>query len=391
MCGAVRALLCSTSGAGHLGPLLPFARALRGAGAGVTFVVPAALAASLAEWEVVVADDPPEEATAALWARVAAEPDEAARLVNGELFGALATAAMLPVVERACDELAPRIVLHEPCAYAAPIAAARRGLAAAQVAISLARVEEGSLAHAAPALERIEPGIVARLRAQPYLSRFPAALDPSPFPDTRRYRERDEPRAAPHDEAFGATSGPTPGGAQPRTLPDWWPGDARPLVYATLGSVAAGRAGAAETYRALAAAAARLEARVLLTVGREQDPAMLGPLPPHVRVERWIAQERVLRTPRRSSAMAAPARCSARSRPVCRSSRCRCSPTSRSTPTCSPQAARESRSHRRSRRPRSSGPSAPSSPTGRTHARRAGSRPSWPPRRRQRTFCARRA
>lgn len=33
---------------------------------------------------------------------------------------------------------------------------------------------------------------------------------------------------------------------------------------------------------------------MLLTVGRELDPAALGPLPPHVRVERWIAQERVL-------------------------------------------------------------------------------------------------
>ncbi len=38
----------------------------------------------------------------------------------------------------------------------------------------------------------------------------------------------------------------------------------------------------------------RLDARVLVTVGREIDPAALGPLPPHVHVERWVAQERVL-------------------------------------------------------------------------------------------------
>lgn len=185
----MRVLVCSTSGAGHLGPLLPFARALRARGAEAVFVVPAAAAPSLEGWRVVVAGDPPASATGALWARVAAEPEAGARLVNGELFGALCTAAMLPAVECACDELAPALVLHEPCAYAAPIAAARRGIACAQAAISLAEVEAGSLAHAAPALERIEPGIVARVRAQPYLSRFPAALDRSPFADTRRYRE----------------------------------------------------------------------------------------------------------------------------------------------------------------------------------------------------------
>ncbi len=180
----MRALLCSTSGAGHLGPTLAFARALRASGTEVAFVVPATLADTLAGWEVVVADDPPAAATAALWARVAQAPEEAARLVNGELFGELCTTAMLPAVARACTELEPAFLLHEPCAYAAPIAAARRGLPSAQVAISLAEVEDGSLAHAAPALESIEPGIVERLRNAPYLTRFPAALDPrrSPTP-----------------------------------------------------------------------------------------------------------------------------------------------------------------------------------------------------------------
>jgi UDP:flavonoid glycosyltransferase YjiC (YdhE family) len=278
-CGVVRALLCSTSGAGHLGPTLAFARALRASGTEVAFVVPATLADALAGWEVVVADDPPAAATAALWARVAEAPEEAARLVNGELFGELCTTAMLPAVARACTELEPAFLLHEPCAYAAPIAAARRGLPSAQVAISLAEVEDGSLAHAAPALESIEPGIVKRLRNAPYLTRFPAALDPSPFADTRRYRDDVVPERPGGDVA---------------ALPDWWPGDERPLVYATLGSAAAGRAGAEAAYRALAGTAMRLDARVLVTVGREIDPAALGPLPPHVHVERWVAQERVL-------------------------------------------------------------------------------------------------
>ena len=59
----------------------------------------------------------------------------------------------------------------------------------AQVAISLAEAEAGSIAAAAPALEEHRQGLVSELRAQPYLTRFPASFDPSPFADTVRFHE----------------------------------------------------------------------------------------------------------------------------------------------------------------------------------------------------------
>jgi hypothetical protein len=79
--------------------------------------------------------------------------------------------------------------------------------------------EEGSLAIAAPALERRHQGIAECIAASRYLTCFPAGVDPAPFP-VSRFR----------DPAADAT---------PEPLPDWWGGDERPLVYVSFGSVAA--------------------------------------------------------------------------------------------------------------------------------------------------------
>ena len=56
------------------------------------------------------------------------------------------------------------------------------GIATHQVGISVADGESASISIAAPALERFRPGLADELRASPYLTQFPASLDPSPFP-----------------------------------------------------------------------------------------------------------------------------------------------------------------------------------------------------------------
>jgi len=76
-------------------------------------------------------------------------------------------------------------------------------------------------------------------------------------------------------------------------LPDWWPGDERPLVYVTFGSVAAQVPPAVAVYRKALEAVADVEARVLLTVGVGAE-VELGQVPPNVRVERWVPQADVL-------------------------------------------------------------------------------------------------
>jgi UDP:flavonoid glycosyltransferase YjiC (YdhE family) len=203
-----------------------------------------------------------------------APPAEASRLAEHDLFGRLATAAMLPGVTACMEAFRPDLVLREPCEYASAVVARRRGVPAAQVAISLAQAEAGALEVAGPALEAVEPGLVATLRGGIYLTSFPASLDPSPFDDTRR---------------FGADRGP-----EPEPLPDWWPGDGAPLVYLTFGTVLGHMDRALEVFRTALDALSPLEARVLLTVGPAVDPAALGPVGPRVHRERWVDQERVL-------------------------------------------------------------------------------------------------
>jgi MGT family glycosyltransferase len=117
-------------------------------------------------------------------------------------------------------------------------------------------------------------GLVEALRRSSYLTRFPASLDPSPFPDTRRFSEH--PAASRTD------------------LPDWWEGSRAPLVYVSFGTVLGYVSIAADVYRAALRAVAPLDARVLLTVGRRFDTSQLGSLPGNVHVESWVDQARVL-------------------------------------------------------------------------------------------------
>jgi hypothetical protein len=159
---------------------------------------------------------------------------------------------MRPSVERACDAFQPDLIVREPCEFASAIAARERGIDCVTVACSPAAVEWSSLDLIAPVLP---DGLVEALRASPYLTRFPESLDPSPFADTRRYRE--------------AAAPPSDGS----------------LVYATFGSVAAGIG--FDPYRALLGAVDGLDVQVLLTTGQDLE---LGAVPENVRVERWVPQ-----------------------------------------------------------------------------------------------------
>jgi UDP:flavonoid glycosyltransferase YjiC (YdhE family) len=65
----------------------------------------------------------------------------------------------------------------------------------------------------------------------------------------------------------------------------------RPVVYVTLGTVFNRNAG---VFRTLLAGVCEQEVDVITTVGRDADPAILGPQPPNVRVEQFVDQRLVL-------------------------------------------------------------------------------------------------
>jgi hypothetical protein len=181
---------------------------------------------------------------------------EASVLGNRELFGRLAARAMLPAMQRVFERWRPDAVIREPCEYASAVLAHRTGAPVAQVAISFADVEAGSIALAAPALEEHHSGMGDVLMTTPHMTRFPESLDPSPFSATLRFRET-------------IPSSPDP-------LPIWW-GDAEgPLVYMTFGTVLGHMANAAEVYRMALKAVEHLDARILMAVGRKFDASNAG-------------------------------------------------------------------------------------------------------------------
>ena len=141
-------------------------------------------------------------------------------------------------MEDAWDDWVPDLVLRDPAEYASAVLAARTRTPVAQVAISLAEVGGRLDRRRAPALEEHRQGLVSELRAQPYLTRFPASLDPSPFADTVRFHEP-------------ARSARLAAGLVARS-------DA-PLIYLTFGTVLGYMSIAAEAYGMALKAVERIE------------------------------------------------------------------------------------------------------------------------------------
>jgi UDP:flavonoid glycosyltransferase YjiC (YdhE family) len=267
---------CSLGGAGHFRPLLPLLDAARARGDETLVVATPGLQPLVerAGHRFVAGGEPDESAIAPIReALPVLPPEEASVLGNRDLFGWLATEAMLPTMVRVADEWCPDLVLREPCEYASAVVAASGQIRSVQVAISLAEVEWGSIEVAADVLESHRTGMVDELRGSPYVTAFPPSLDPSPFHDTRRLRGRE--------------ARPSP------PLPNWWDGSDRPLVYVSFGSVIPSMSFAPSAFASVLGTVGQLDARVLFTVGR-LDPSVLGPVPGNVHVEQWVDQDDVL-------------------------------------------------------------------------------------------------
>jgi UDP:flavonoid glycosyltransferase YjiC (YdhE family) len=281
----MRVLTSTTRGAGHLGPLLPFARALlrNNDDVMVTVVTAGAREVEEAGLDVWPLPDPPAGRRDEIFAAARGlSEQESTRLVMRDVFARIDARHVLPGVIGAIELWRPDVVLYETTEFAAPLAAERLGVPAVRVAIAAAAVEAFVFDVAAPAIDelRVESGLPAdppgeRLRAAPSFTLAPPAFDGAD--GTGRLQRFRETRAG-----------------NDRPLPDLWRGNDWPLVYLTLGSVAPTMDYFPGLYRAAAEALAVLPARVLVTVGRDRDPAALGELPPNVHVARWIPHADVL-------------------------------------------------------------------------------------------------
>jgi UDP:flavonoid glycosyltransferase YjiC (YdhE family) len=266
----VRVLFASTQGAGHFGPLVPFVEACVRQGHEVLVVGPPTLDPRGLPFRP--GERPSDEELGPLWEAMPQQPPgQSDVVVVGRIFADLNVRAMLPTLRAAIDEWRPDLVVREPNEYASAIAAEDAGVPHVRVAIGLSLAEEGALAIATPALEAARPGITRAIATSAYFTCWPESVDPASFPVAR----------------FRAPLA----GAAPPAPTGWWPDDARPLVYATLGSVAGSLPAAAAAFPQVLAALGAVPVRALLTTGVELD---LGDVPENVHVERWVPQADVL-------------------------------------------------------------------------------------------------
>jgi UDP:flavonoid glycosyltransferase YjiC (YdhE family) len=275
----MRVLFCCGAGYGHFHPLVPFAQALQRAGHEVAFAAPVFFSpvvegAGFRHFSVGL-DRPLSDVYPRL--RTWTGPDRVAfvQSTGAELLARrtipdlLALAAAWP----------PDLLVREPRlggGYGACIAAERLDLPHAVVAIN-AIGEFVPAGQVAPMLNALRAAYdlppdpeMAMLYRYLRLCPFPPGLqDPAlPVPLTTHYLR----------PMLGDRSGPEELPAWVATLPD------RPVVYLGLGTAL----NKPEIFRAVIAALRDEALTLIVTVGRDQDPADYGPQPDNVQIERYI-------------------------------------------------------------------------------------------------------
>lgn len=278
----MRVLLATTSGMGHYLPMLPFAAACMRAGHEVQVAAPLSFAAAVERsgypyWPC--ADVDPAELAAA-HARMNAAPPEQRNAAFVEVAADLAPRAILPGMLAAIDGYRPDLILREVGELGSSMAAELRGgIPQAQVLIGLAKF--GTL------LRDVVGPIHGRARVWAGLPAESAMTVPSVSLLPLSYEEPGTADSSVRRYVDAAPSAPEP-------LPDWWNGNADPLVYVTFGTVSASVPRAVSTFGAVVESLASLPIRLLATVGDGGDPAAFEGLPANVRVERFVPQASVL-------------------------------------------------------------------------------------------------
>ena len=253
----MRVLISTRPGAGHFGPLIPFAHALLRGNHEVVVVAPASAAPMIAAAGLdhhPIPDPPQQDRSQILDTARTLDADDANELVVGDIFIRIDTRAAYPHLRAAIDSRRPDIVLYDISEFAAGLAAEAAGVPAVTVGITLG-VHMHRLGPAiAEALDevRAEVGLEAdprleRLAATPCFTLMPEQLEDPAAADARMLRFRE------------------PAPREPRPLPAWWRNHDWPLVYLTFGSVAPELDYFPGLYRSAIDALSVLPVRVLVT------------------------------------------------------------------------------------------------------------------------------
>jgi len=275
----MRVLFSSTSGHGHVIPMLQLATAFQAAGHDVLWATadqatPLVTAAGI-EAVPAGAHGAEEEALREAVKSAARElPGEArAAFVFPRMFGEALTPPMAEDLARIAREWRPDLLLHEHAELAAPLVATVCSVPSVThsfgTAVPLAILDDTRqrLAGLWRANGLDAPPYAGCFRAG-YLDICPPAVQTMPVG---------------HIEEIQLLRPVTVSGST--TQPD-----AEPLVYVTMGTVQ----NRPELLREVVAGAAGLGLPVLAAVGPGVEPSSLGPQPDHVQVEAWVDQPEVL-------------------------------------------------------------------------------------------------
>jgi UDP:flavonoid glycosyltransferase YjiC (YdhE family) len=285
---ALRVLVTTPGGTGHIHPMVPLARAMVGRGHSVLWALPdrAVGQAEQAGIRAIGTSPLPVIGPADMLQRYPElrelPPMQRPEVMFGKLFGALMAPPMLAGLSPVARDWRPDLVVSDAAELAGPIVAAELGVPGITKGFGPLLPER----KVASADEELAPLWRSRgLQPRPYggsydhlyVDPYPPELQPQAVPHVpRRQLMRPISYTGPLDLAEEL---PLPAARADR-----------PLVYVTMGTVFSDVGLLGE----LVAALTELDVRLLVTVGPQGDPALLGEQPAHVRVERYVPQAALL-------------------------------------------------------------------------------------------------
>ena len=285
---AMRVLCTTTAGLGHIHPMVPLARAIAARGHDVLWALPAdgvdhveragigavAIApAGLTRLADVMRRHPEVGAL---------PPAEVPDVMFAKIFGEISAPPMLAGLLPAALEWRPNLVVCDAAEFAGHIVAAELGVPSVTKGFGplLPERRVAAAGEEVAALWR-SLGLVPRPYGGSYDHLYLDIYPPELQPDGAAHVPRRQPLRPDADDGQLGASSLLP-------FPDA-PSDA-PLVYVTMGTVFNDPV----PLKVVLAALDQLDVRALVTVGPEADPAVVGPQPAHLRIERYVPQALVL-------------------------------------------------------------------------------------------------
>jgi UDP:flavonoid glycosyltransferase YjiC (YdhE family) len=275
----MRTLFTSTSGLGHLYPMLPLARAVRRAGDDVVFAVPGTIAEPvrrLGFTAFATSSGEPSRETKELFDRALTQADPSTLILRDFFAGVLVEEGLEPTLS-IIDKVQPDVVVSENLEACGPLAAAHLGIPHVSIGTGPIGLADTSRAALADGLDGHRQRLGLRPAGDetwlyqhlfttpfPHFLQAPGTILPA---NTVQFR---------HEDPEGD------GTPRPR-----WSQSGRPAVYASLGTVAGGNEAMVDAYRSVLAGLGRADADVLFTIGR-LDPGDLGTVPDNVTIATHI-------------------------------------------------------------------------------------------------------